>query len=334
MLDDRKASILRAIVAEYIDTAQPVGSGHVARSSGVEVSAATIRNEMAALERDGYLVQPHTSAGRVPTEKGYRFFVDSLDAPGTLIPAQRQQVRHFFAQAHGELEHMLTETSHLLSDLTDHTAVVVGPHHDRATVRSVQIVPLSARVALLVLVLSDGAVEKRTLDLVTEVGEERTAAAAAQLAAFLVGRGVSATAAPVPPTGDAVADDIVAAACNALRDGRDDDADQIFVGGAARMARAFDAVQTVRRVLELLEQQLVVVSLLHDVLDRGMSVAIGSETGLETLAECAVVVAPYDVDGERAGTVGILGPARMNYGQALAAVATVSQRLGKSLAEG
>jgi len=335
MLDDRKASILRAIVAEYIDTAQPVGSGHVARSSGVEVSAATIRNEMAALERDGYLVQPHTSAGRVPTEKGYRFFVDSLEAPGPLIPSQRQQVRHFFAQAHGELEHMLTETSHLLSDLTDHTAVVVGPHHhDRATVRSVQIVALTSRVALLVLVLSDGSVEKRTLDLVAEIGEERTAAAAAHLAAHLVGRGISATAEPMPATGDAVTDDIVSAACGALLDGRDDDADQIFVGGAARMARAFDAVQTVRRVLELLEQQLVVVSLLHDVLDRGLSVAIGSETGLEPLAECAVVVAPYDVDGQRAGTVGILGPARMNYSQALAAVATVSQRLGKSLAEG
>jgi heat-inducible transcriptional repressor len=100
------------------------------------------------------------------------------------------------------------------------------------------------------------------------------------------------------------------------------------------MAHSFEAVQTVRRVLELLEQQLVIVSLMHDVLDRGMSVAIGSETGLEPLAECAVVVAPYTVDGERAGTIGILGPTRMHYSQALAAVATVSQRLGKTLAEG
>jgi len=158
MLDDRKAAILRAIVAEYIDTALPVGSGHLARSGGVDVSPATIRNEMAALERDGYLAQPHTSAGRVPTEKGYRFYVDSLDAPGPLDPSRRQQVKQFFARAHGEIEHMLNETSRLLSDLTDHTAVVVGPYHDRATVRSVQLVSLTGRVVLMVVVLSDGAV--------------------------------------------------------------------------------------------------------------------------------------------------------------------------------
>src|ERR1700676_351093 len=172
MLDDRKAAILRAIVAEYIDTALPVGSGHLARSAGVEVSPATIRNEMAALERDGYLAQPHTSSGRVPTEKGYRFFVDTLEAPGPLVASQRHQVKQFFARAHGEIEHMLTETSRLLSDLTDHTAVVVGPHHDRATVRAVQIVPLTARVVLLVVVLSNGAVEKRTLELRADVGDE------------------------------------------------------------------------------------------------------------------------------------------------------------------
>ena len=118
------------------------------------------------------------------------------------------------------------------------------------------------------------------------------------------------------------------------RPGRDDEADQVYVGGAARMADAFDAVDTVRRVLELLEHQLIVVSLLHDVIDRGLSVAIGSETGLEPLAECSVVVAPYEVDGEPVGTIGILGPTRMNYPQALAAVATVSQRLGRRLREG
>jgi heat-inducible transcriptional repressor len=149
-----------------------------------------------------------------------------------------------------------------------------------------------------------------------------------------MGRALAAAGEPGPATGDPVTDDIASAALAALRDGRDDDGDQVFVGGAARMARSFEAVQTVRRVLELLEQQLVVVSLLHDVLDRGLSVAIGTETGLEPLLECAVVVAPYEVEGERAGTIGILGPTRMNYSQALAAVATVSQRLGKTLAEG
>lgn len=337
MLDDRKAAILRAVVEEYIDTAVPVGSGHLARSAGIDVSPATIRNEMAALERDGYLAQPHTSAGRVPTEKGYRFFVDSLDTPGTLEPSQRQQVKSFFAHAHGEIEQMLAETSRLLSNLTDHTAVVVQPGQDRASVRSAQLVSLAPRTALVVVVLANGSVEKRTLEFATDVSEERASAASAHLAAHLSGISLQHAvdlAHPPISCGDQWTDEIVAAALASLRAGADDEAEQVYVGGAARMAQAFEAVQTVRRVLELLEHQLVVVSLLHDVLDRGLSVAIGTETGLEPLAECAVVVAPYQIEGGGIGTIGILGPARMNYPLALAAVATVSQRLGHRLSEG
>src|SRR3954454_19926414 len=112
MLDERKTAILRAVVQEYITTAQPVGSGHVASAPGVNVSSATVRNDMAVLEQEGYLVQPHTSAGRIPTEKGYRFFVDRLQAT-QLDVSDSQQVRTFFARAHGELEQMLGDTSRL-----------------------------------------------------------------------------------------------------------------------------------------------------------------------------------------------------------------------------
>src|SRR6188472_4806520 len=118
MLDDRKTAILRAVVQEYIGTAQPVGSGHVARAPGVNVSAATVRNEMAVLEQEGYLAQPHTSAGRVPTDKGYRFFVDHLSAPGVLDQASTKRVGEFFSAAHGQLEDLLHQTSTLLSTLT------------------------------------------------------------------------------------------------------------------------------------------------------------------------------------------------------------------------
>jgi len=119
-----------------------------------------------------------------------------------------------------------------------------------------------------------------------------------------------------------------------LTEGHQRDADHVFVGGASRMAVAFDAVETVRRVLGTLEQQYVVVGLLRDVLDRGLSVAIGAEHGLAPLAECSVIVAPYEIEGERAGTIGVLGPTRMHYPQALAAVAVVSRRLGRRLSEG
>src|SRR5580704_1217242 len=155
-LNARRAAILEAVVTEYIGTAEPVGSSHVASAPGVQVSSATVRSEMVALERDGYLVQPHTSAGRIPTDKGYRFFVDHLTEPGMLGPAQYQQVSTFFEQVHLEMETMLERASGLLSELTSYAAVVVGPGHETATIRSVQVVGLGPRLALLVVVLSDG----------------------------------------------------------------------------------------------------------------------------------------------------------------------------------
>ena len=333
MLDERKSAILRAVVEEYIETAQPVGSAHVAEAASLPVSSATIRNEMAVLEHEGYLVQPHTSAGRIPTDKGYRFFVDQLAAPGRLEAEQRQQVREFFDTAHGELERMLHDTSRLLSSLTDYAAVVVGPPHEAAVIRSAHVVGLAPRVALVVVVLGSGVVEKRTLELPEEVDDARLAAASARLAAHLTGYTL-ADRGPATPTGDGVTDAVVAAATSSLAGDHDEEPDQVFLGGVSRMAGAFDAVETVRQVLGTLEQQYVVVTLLRDVLDRGLSVAIGSEHGLEPLSTCAVVVSPYQVEGKVSGTVGVLGPTRMNYPQALAAVAVVSQRLGQRLSEG
>jgi heat-inducible transcriptional repressor len=180
-------------------------------------------------------------------------------------------------------------------------------------------------------------VEKRTLEFSTEatdVGDAQLAAASAHLSTALVGRpaGSLTTPAMVTKTGDATLDALCRAAVDALT-GRQE-GDGVFLDGTARMASAFDAVDTVRQVLTILEQQYVVVSLLRDVLDRGLSVAIGTEHGLQSLADCSIVVAPYQVEGEPAGTVGVLGPTRMRYEQALAAVAVVSKRLGKALTEG
>ena len=335
MLDDRKAAILRAVVKEYIDTAQPVGSAHVARIGALNVSPATVRHEMALLERDGFLAHPHTSAGRIPTDKGYRFFVDDLRAqPGALGSREKAQVQDFFTRAHGELERMLQDTSKLLSNLTTYAALVVAPPHEGANVRSLQIVALGPRVAVAVAVLANGGVEKATLELSEDTGDDRIGAAAAHLSAHLVGRPL-ADGCPIPTTGDNVTDGLVAAARQALWDYHDSEADQVFVGGAARMASTFEAVESVRQVLASLEQQYVLVSLLREALgEEGLTVAIGAEHGVDSLAECSIVVAPYEVDGSDAGTIGVLGPTRMNYPQAMAAVAIVSARLGRHLREG
>ena len=329
-LDRRKAAILEAVVTEYIGTAQPVGSHHVARAAGINVSSATIRSEMVALEREGYLVQPHTSAGRVPTDKGYRFFVDQLAEPGVLGPAQRHKVSRFFEQVHGEMEELLERTSGLLSDLTSYASVVVPPSHDAAVVRSVQLVGLGARVALLVAVLADGAVEKRAIELPEEVPDEVLAVASGRLQAAAQGHPLGSVHI-AEPSGDAAVDLVVSLAESALGDLAGEAHDRIFVGGPSRLAAAFDAVDTVRAVLATLEQQLVVVSLLRDVLERGLSVAIGTEHGYEPLSACAVVVAPVSVDGQLGGAVGLVGPTRMNYPQALAAARVVGEQLGDRL---
>ncbi len=190
-LDSRKAAILNAVVTEYIGSSQPVGSQHVVDAAGVNVSSATVRSDMAALEREGYLIQPHTSAGRIPTDKGYRFFVDHLGGPGSLDPGERQTVRRFFDHAHGEIEQMLEKTSTLLADLTDCTAMVVGPSHESAAIRSVQLVGLGPHLALLVVVLADGAVQKQTIELPEETDDALLAAAAQHLCAHVLGNSLA-----------------------------------------------------------------------------------------------------------------------------------------------
>jgi heat-inducible transcriptional repressor len=331
MLDERKGAILRAVISEYIETAQPVGSSLVACAPDVAVSAATVRNEMAVLEQEDYLYQPHPSAGRIPTDKGYRYFVDHLRSP-SLRPLQRQQVREFFAKAHGELEDRLRATSSLLSRLTDQAAVVVGPTRETSTIRSLQVVELSPTVAMVVVVLASGAVEKRVLEIADDIGPHHLAAASAHMCAQVVGRSLRDPGTPTP-TGEPVTDRVVAQVMSALAD-ISEGTTPVFVDGVSRMASAFSAVDSVRSVLSILEQQLVLVSVLRNVLEHGQSVAIGAEHGVELLAGCAVVAAFYETEGEERGTIGVLGPTRMNYPEALAAVTAVGRQLSRHLSEG
>jgi heat-inducible transcriptional repressor len=330
MLDDRKTAILRAVVEEYIATAQPVGSSHIAASDGVQVSSATVRNDMAFLEQEGYLAQPHTSAGRIPTDKGYRFFVDHLTPNGKLGVADQMKVGEFFDTATGRLEETLQRTSTLLAQMTNYAAVVLGPKKEVAVVRSVQLVGLSAHLATAVVVLSNGAVESEPVELATTISEDELQRTTAHLSRLMVGKALGDLSHSAI-TGDVVIDTLAKQVLAALSGRRTDES--VFVGGASAMAEAFDAVEIVRSVLHTLEQQFVMVSLVRDMLNRGLSVAIGAEHGVEPLAACSVVLAPVIADGTTLGTVGILGPTRMNYPQALATVEVVSDRLGRRLAD-
>ncbi len=342
VLDPRKVAILDAVVSEYISTGKPVGSGTIAKLAHIDVSAATVRNEMAALEADGYLISPHTSAGRIPTDRGYRRFVDGITNGGTatLGRAQSEKVSDFFATTHGEIERMLRDTSSLLSSITNHAAMVMTDNDTEASCCSVQLVGLSDDVLLAVFVLDDGSVTKFTVDrtppMTTEVLEAAGQFLRQEMDGRLLGEAAHLTIS-AEQLGEAVGATASAVALAVSATLRTTDPDQnleLFVGGTSKMASDFEAIDTVREVLSILEQQLVVVTLVQDVLGRGRQVAIGTETGMDPLAECALVVAPYHVDGEKLGSIGVLGPTRMDYSQALAAVAIVSRNLGERLASG
>ena len=333
MLDARKAAILKAVIEEYIDTAQPVGSAAVVKATDVRVSPATVRNDMAVLETEGYLVQPHTSAGRVPTEKGYRYFVDHQLSQPELASVDRRKISEFFSHIKGEIESVMRDTAGLLANLTQYAAVVVDGSDEAVDVRSVQLVLLSERVVLAVVVMGNGHVVKHTIDLDQPMDDAETAEISAVLRAALEGHALSAPR-PLAASGRPAIDQVAAQAYAVITASSGDAGGRVYVEGTARVVNAFAAVESVGRVLTILEQQLVVVSLLADVVDRGLTVAIGSETGVDPLSDCSLVVRPYEIDGEHAGTIAVLGPTRMNYQQALSAVAAVSHQLGNRLSGG
>jgi heat-inducible transcriptional repressor len=330
---DRRGAVLRAIVEEYVQTAQPVASQSIAQSRSLGVSSATVRNDMTQLEREGYIVQPHTSAGRVPTDLGYRYFVDHFTKAGSLPVAQRRAVAEFFASAHTALEDLLHETSQLLARITSHAAVVVGPQIDAVRVRSAQIIALQPELLLVVAVLSNGSIEKEIVTNAGKFDEAQISRASAALDSTL--RDATLGKLPGPATtGDRVVDKLAKLGIDALSRRSSSGAEPLYVGGASRIAAEHDAYATAERaarLLEMLEQQVVVVSLVRDLLEQGVTVSIGSENDVDELRDCSLVLAPYSVDGQMAGTVGVLGPTRMDYQQALAAVAAVSQQLGRLL---
>ena len=226
---------------------------------------------------------------------------------------------------------MLHQTSNLLAELTNNAAVVVGPKAEAIPIRRVQIVSLSSTMATVVAVFANGTVENVSIEIDELDDDVRLATASAHLSAGLSGSVLGAVT-QVSPTSDASVDRLTQAGLQGLL--RLGAGDQVFTGGVSAVADAFDAVEVVRSVLHTLEQQFVVVSLVSDIVGRGMSVAIGLEHGVEPLSACSVVVAPVVVDGEHLGSVGVLGPTRMNYPQALATVEVVSEQLGHRIEEG
>jgi heat-inducible transcriptional repressor len=335
-LDDRKARLLRAVVHDFIQTAEPVGSKTLTERYALGVSAATIRNELATLEEQGYLSHPHTSAGRVPTDRGYRFYVDSLSGVGKLARAQEEAILRYFEGA-ADLEETLRRTSVLLASLSRYTAMVAPPALDRSRLRHVEVVGLGRHVIMLVLIMDTGRVEKRLVETAGEVGQEDLEDLRRQLNEALDGERLDRAELVLQAMAEGVPPDrrvLFATLANTIGQVVGDQASgRVWVGGQAHIAGpgGFDGIETVHRVYEALEQQVLVLRLLQAALGKDrVSVIIGSENPVEGMEACSFVTSTY-LAGDAAGSIGVLGPTRMDYLRAMAAVQAVARYLGDVL---
>ena len=331
----RRLHVLRAIVEDYVHSREPVGSKALVERHGLGVSAATIRNDMAALEDEGLISAPHTSAGRVPTEKGYRHFVDRIEEVKPLSPAERRAIRSLMEGA-DELDQVLARTVRLLSQLTQQVAVVQVPRIDDAGLRHVELVTLGEGQLLIVLITTAGAVRQRVVPvgpgvdeaLLTRLRDLVLATAAGQRLERLPGL---LTGVPVllPPVARPAAVAVVRTLVELAEGERPQ---QMVLAGTAHLARSSeDFSGSITPVLETLEEQVVMLRLLSEMEDdaHGVAVRIGSENPHATLAEASVVATGYG-PGHHA-MVGVLGPTRMDYPGSIAAVRAVARYLSRIL---
>ena len=336
MLDDRKLAVLRAIVEDFVSTNEPVGSKALVDRHNLDVSPATIRNDMAVLEEQGYIVQPHTSAGRIPTEQGYRLFVDRLSGVKPLSTAERRAIETFLAGAY-DLDDVVMRTVRLLAQLTRQVAVVQYPSLTRSTVRHIELVPVTDRRLLLVLITDTGRVEQRTVELPGQIGEESITQLRAVLNACLDGRklaDVPTVVAELPERVSVVERPNAAAIFSVIVETLVERHDErVMVGGAANLTQA-DFSRGLREVLEALEEQVVLMHLLGESGDQAaVTVRIGSENEVQGLRSASLVATGYGAGDQVLARLGVLGPTRMDYPTAMGAVRAVARYVGQILAE-
>ena len=342
MLEERRLDVLRAIVTDFVATEEPVGSKALAERHSLGVSPATVRNDMAALEDEGYITQPHTSAGRIPTDKGYRLFVDRLSGVKPLSVAERKAIT-LFLDGTLELDDVVRRSVRLLAQLTRQVAVVQYPSLSRSSVRHVEVVALGPTRLLLILIIDTGRVEQRTVELPGVLGEDEVADLRGLLNSRLAGRRLADANAVLSelPTGVKTSlQGIVWAVVAGLRDALvERPEERVAVAGAANLTRhAGDLASSLRPVLEAIEEQVVLLRLV-DCATTGsetsgmVTVRIGEENAIEELRRSSVVSVGYGAAGVAplAG-MGVLGPTRMDYPGTMAAVRAVARYVGEIVA--
>jgi heat-inducible transcriptional repressor len=323
-----------------VETEEPVGSKALVERHRLGVSSATIRNDMAALEEEGYLTQPHTSAGRVPTDKGYRLFVDQLATVKPMSGAERRAIESFMAGA-VDLDDVVQRSVRLLSQLTRQVAVVQYPTLSRSTVRHVELVALAPTRLLVVLILSTGRVEQRLVELPADIDDATLFELRTTLNSAASGSVIAAAATRLRELADRESGErdagIVAAVVETLVDAMSDHRsdERVAVGGTRNLARFGDSFDSaVRPLLEALEEHVVLLTLMGEAHSAGLvTVRIGAEGPYAQLASTSVVATGYGPKDEALATLGVVGPTRMDYPGAMAQVRAVARYLSRILDE-
>lgn len=339
MSGDRRLDVLRAIVTEYVHTREPVGSKAIAQSHDLGVSSATIRNDMALLEETGLIYQPHTSAGRIPTDKGYRVFVDTLSQLKPMSPSERHAVEAFLGES-VDLDDVVARTVRLLAQVTRQVAVVEYPVLDRQSLRRVEVLDLADSRLLVIVVTMLGRVDERTLEFPEAVAastietiRERLNSAWRGLTGDeilpLIDGLTDSVDAPVRPVLEAVAEAVV----DLLRPSGES---RIVMAGISNLARGAVDFRDIAPVLDALEEQVVLLRLFSELSqeDEGVQVRIGAENAHDALAEAAVVAGTYRASmpaGESRAHLGVVGPTRMDYARTMASVRAVAAYLSRFL---
>lgn len=338
-LDKRKAYILATVVYEYIATAEPVGSNTLTQKYDLGVSSATIRNDMAELEAAGYLVQPHTSAGRVPSDTGYRIYVDQLMQPEELPAEEQRRIGDELRQASRELDEVIDHTTRLLGRLSNNLAFVVAPAGGTQTFRHIQLIWLAPRSGVAIVVTSIGVAAQSMFELTHDVTPDELTRLSNVLNANLGGRllrDINDSDIEFGLGEVRLGDDLRGAVCGAFRTARASQAPHIIASGARNLLDQpeFHDLRKLRSILRIVEEQKTLYDLVADSMASDETrVKIGHELGSEEIMECSVVTVPYRL-GERAvGMVAILGPRRMPYGRLMALAAGTAQTLSDHLSD-
>jgi heat-inducible transcriptional repressor len=336
-LDQRKRAILKAVCTEHIARAEPVGSEHLAAHYALGVRSATLRNEMAEMTELGYLRQPHTSAGRVPSDRGYRYYVDRLMSLQPIMPQERRSIRRLQERLNEQVNEILREACRLVSDLTRYTTVATPPIVPGSRLQAVRLLVLDPRRAIVVLALESGRVEHQVVETNEgDLAERDVPHLQAILNELFAGRACRDLAAPPDFSAHGLhrqrlLDRIAAAIQEGLRPPK---GDELVVQGEANALREpeFHDLKRLDSLLELLHSRQAVYDLISH-MDRGGAVAIiiGSEIGYEKARECSFVAAQYFIGGNSAGAIGVFGPTRMRYSQVVSVVETVAAQVSDVL---